>query len=81
MGMLSSESRLPSSNVTAQVQAWKARIGRVVRMGESSDELKLGAAGSRHESLLAEGQLRSASLSSWGDGCCSGKAAVGKGSL
>ena len=41
--MLSSESRLPSSSVTVQVQAWKARIGRVVRMEESSGELELGA--------------------------------------
>jgi hypothetical protein len=43
MGMLSSASKLPSSSVTAQVQAWKVGIGRVVRVGESSGELKLGA--------------------------------------
>lgn len=47
-------------------------------MGESSDELKLGAAGSRHESLLAEGQLRSASLSSWGMGVAVGKLLLGR---
>ena len=34
-------SKLPSSS--GAVQVWKARVGRVVRMGESSGELKLGA--------------------------------------